>query len=331
MTANPSAAKIVNEWKYDPSPLIGCRFDPQLRYVFAGAQDQHVVRLELSSGKFTAMKGHDSWLRAIGFTNDGDRCWTAGYDGRLVAWETAAETPQPLQTIEAHEGWIRSLHVSPDQKFLATAGNDLAVRIWDASTGNLVHTCQGHDRHVYSALFSADGHSLFSGDLRGVVKRWNVDTGELLADWAAKELYSPNPGQGAEYGGVRSMAYDTQRKELYCGGLHKATNPFGAIQEPLIMVLNAADGSTVRTHTVKDGPKAICWRVAWHPEGFLMGGCGGQAGGLICFWRPDAEIEFHRLQLPNTVLDMDLAHDGSQVATVHYDRHVRLTQLVPQA
>ena len=324
---DPSVAKVVNQWKYEPSPLIACRFDPSGQYLFAGAQDSRVVRLRLDSGEFTPLTGHDSWVRAIGFTHAGQHCWSAGYDGRLIEWETTAAAPTPLRTIDAHQGWVRSLDVSPDQQLLATAGNDMLVRMWDPGSGQLRHTCTGHDRHVYSVLFAADGKSLFSGDLRGVVKRWDVTTGAELATWDAKQLYTPNPGQGAEYGGVRSMSFSAARNELACGGLYNGSNPFGAVQEPLVVVLNCGDGATARIHTGKDAPKAICWRVIQHAEGFLLGGCGGSAGGFICFWKPDAETEFQRLALPNTVLDMDLDSTGQRVATAHYDRHIRVTQL----
>ena len=48
---------------------------------------------------------------------------------------------------------------------------------------------------------------------------------------------------------------------------------------------------------------------------------------MICFWKEESEVEFHRLGMPNTVYDMDLSSDGRHLATVHHDRHVRLTQL----
>ncbi|MCA9186983.1 MAG: hypothetical protein R3E01_11280 [Pirellulaceae bacterium] len=322
----PTAIKVAKEIKYDASPLIACRFDPTGKYVFACGQDNLVLRVDCDAGSFTPMKGHDSWVRAIGFCVNPARCWTGGYDGRLIEWDAYADSPVPLRSTEAHQGWIRSLDVSPDEKWIATGGNDQAVRIWDAGTGQLRHTCAGHDRHVYSVLFSRDGETLYSGDLRGVVKRWNVQSGAELATYDAKQLYTPNPGQGAEYGGVRSMTIVNDRHELVCGGLHNGSNPFGAVQEPLVVVLGCEDGKAVRTHTAKDATKGVVWRVVAHPQGFLIGGIGGSGGGYLCFWKGDGETEFHRFGLPNTVLDMDLSRDSQRIATVHYDRHVRISQ-----
>ena len=56
-----------------------------------------------------------------------------------------------------------------------------------------------------------------------------------------------------------------------------------------------------------------------------MGVSGGSTGGFLLFWKPDAEKDYFRFQLPNIARDMDLHPDGLQVATAHHDRHVRIT------
>lgn len=328
--ADPKQAHVAATWKHD-SPLIACRFDPQARYVFAAAQDQTIQRFDVTTGNKVALKAHDSWLRAIGFSPDGATTYTGGYDGRLVWWPTAAEAPAAARTVDAHAGWIRALSVSPDGKRIATAGNDHLVKIWNAEDGSLVSTFTGHDRHVYSVLFHPGGEWLLSGDLRGVVKQWETATGKLVREFDAKDLYTPNPGQGAEYGGVRSLALSPDGKHLACGGLYKGENPFGAVQEPLVVVFEWESTNKVQSHTANGGLKGIIWNAQYHPDGYLIGGCGGSGGGHLLFWKLDAANEFHRFTLPNTVLDMHLSHDGLQVATAHYDRQLRITRLSAKA
>ena len=43
------------------------------------------------------------------------------------------------------------------------------------------------------------------------------------------------------------------------------------------------------------------------------------------------EKEFHKLKLPDTIREMDLHPDGIQVATAHFDGHVRICKLAPKA
>ncbi|MCA8998085.1 MAG: WD40 repeat domain-containing protein [Planctomycetaceae bacterium] len=76
--------------------------------------------------------------------------------------------------------------------------------------------------------------------------------------------------------------------------------------------------------------QGVIWRLKWLPDGSLMGLNSGGNGGYLLFWKPDVEKDFHRFQLPNLARDMDLHPDGLQVATAHYDRHLRITRLAPK-
>lgn len=326
MAIDFAAIKVASDWAHT-SPLISCRFDPSGRYVFATAQDRLIVRWNLADGAKITFSGHDSWVRGLAFSSDGQVLVSGGYDQQLIWWDASVEQPVPIRKVTAHEGWVRWVAISPDRKLLATAGNDHLVKLWSFDDGTLLHTFTGHDRHVYSTHFHPNGKHLFSGDLRGVVKKWDVASRAELATFDAKALYAENAGQGAEYGGVRSMDVDTSGSQLICSGLYNASNPFGAEQEPLVVVLDVEGGSTLRSHKGKDGPKCIAWRTIVHPSGTLIGGIGGKGGGMLLFWSGDAETETHRFGLPNTVMDVDLHADGLQVATAHYDGHLRVTRL----
>src|SRR5438067_5966704 len=66
---DPTAARIEREFKH-PSPLIGCRFDPSGRFLFATAQDNAVLRYDLLTGAKTVLAGHESWSRGLAFVAD---------------------------------------------------------------------------------------------------------------------------------------------------------------------------------------------------------------------------------------------------------------------
>jgi WD40 repeat protein len=324
--ADPAKTRLVSQWKHT-SPLVSCRFDPLGRYVVAGAQDRSLQRWDLASGQAVGLAGHESWVRAIGFLPGGETLITGGFDGRLCWWPLAAPQPAPLRTVAAHAGWIRSLAVSPDGALIATAGNDKLVKLWNAQDGQLVRELAGHASHVYSVLFHPSGQSLVSGELRGGVIEWKTDSGEQLRTYDARELYTANEGQGAEYGGVRSLAFSPDGARLACGGLYKASNPFGAVQDPLALVFEVSTQKKIQTHTAGGDLKGILWRVAFLATGVLMGSSGGSGGGLLLFWKPEQGAEFHRFALPNTALDMDLHADGLRVATAHHDGHLRVSQM----
>ncbi|MDP7274605.1 MAG: WD40 repeat domain-containing protein [Planctomycetaceae bacterium] len=322
--ADPKKVHISLQWKHS-SPLIACCFDPKGRFVFTSGEDYQLQRWEIPSGKKVAWPAHESWIRDIVFLPDGETMITAGCDDKLIYWPTAAAKPKPIRTVEAHKGWIRSLCVSADGKTFISGGNDGLVKLWNASDGKLIRQFSGHKFDIYSTCLHPNGKTLFSGDQGGQIREWDIATGKSLRSFDAKVLLTNNT-QGVRYGGVRGLAVSPDGKYLAACGLHKATNPLGAVNEPVALLFNMKDQKKVRSH-VANGVKGIAWQLAWLNDGTLAVASGGSGGGFLLFWRPDNDKEFHRLKLPDTARDMSLHPDGLQLATVHYDRHVRISKL----
>lgn len=158
-----------------PSPLTACHWEPKNRFILVGTEEYGIRRFNLETKESVPMIGpHDSWVRAIGTSPDGEVTYTGGYDGRLVWWPTAAEKPEPIRVIhDAHQGWIRALAVSPDGSRVATCGNDKMVRLWDSQSGEMLKCFEGHQWHVYNVAFSPAGDALIACDLHGFVKVWD--------------------------------------------------------------------------------------------------------------------------------------------------------------
>lgn len=319
---DPTKTKQAQELKHT-SPLFGCRFDPTGRFVFAGAQDNSVHRWELATGKRATLDGHKSWVRGLAFSDGGKTLWSAGYDGRVIAWDAAADNPTPRITLSAHDGWVRALVVSPDGKLLATCGNDNLVKLWSLPDGKPVRSLEGHTRHAYNVAFHPDGKSLVSGDLLGVLKQWDVATGKLMRDFDAGVLTKYDPTFVAQHGGIRSMAFRSDGGLLAVAGITDVSNAFAGIGKPLAVLFDWQTGKRAQLLRPKEEFQGTLWGVAWHPDGFLVGAGGGN-GGAIWFWKPDAPQAFHTLKLPNNARDLDLHPDGTKLAVPFYDGVLRI-------
>lgn len=325
---DPKAAWVASQWQHD-RPLIACRFDPTGQFVFCGSEDSVIERFRLSDGAKTVLAGgHSTWVAAFAFSNDGKLVVSGGCDGKLTWWPADAEMPQPVRSIAGHgTQWVRSLAASPDGTLLASGGNDKSVRLWNLADGSLLKEITGHEKHVYSVTFHPDGQSVFSGDLAGSIRQWDPATGAELKKFDGAALYSYNGGQQVDFGGVRALSISPDGKWMAAGGLYKASNPLGAVHEPLVLLFNLETGAMERQLIAEGITQGVIWRLRWLSDGSLMGVTGGGSGGWLLFWKTDAEKDFHRFQLPNLARDMDLHSDGIQVATAHHDRHVRITKL----
>ena len=99
VTIDPTKARLLAQWKHG-SPLLGCRVDPSGKYVFAGAQDNAVVRWEVATGKKATLTGHPSWVRALAFAAPG--VW--GRSAPKATWVWGRSAPKATWVGGGHGG-----------------------------------------------------------------------------------------------------------------------------------------------------------------------------------------------------------------------------------
>jgi WD40 repeat protein len=76
-----------------------------------------------------------------------------------------------------HGDGVCSIVYSPTGHQIATGSMDNTLRLWDAETGNCLHTMTGHGNVVYAVTFSPNGDQLASGSGDETVRLWDISTG----------------------------------------------------------------------------------------------------------------------------------------------------------
>jgi len=356
---DPAATRVLLPNKLS-SPVIGCRFDPSGRFLFAGLQDNSIQRLDLLTGKVTPFSGHESWVRGLAFVMPDAKLAvekvayekariatlaltrsvlppslpaspftliSGDYHGKLIWWDGTAETPKPIRTVIAHDGWVRAVAVSPDGKTIASCGNDHSVKLWSAVDGKPLKTFTGHESHVYNVAFHPDGTRLASGDLKGIVKDWDLKKGTVVRDFDAKIFNKYDPTFMADIGGVRAMAFSPDGSKLACAGITNVTNAFAGIGNPLILLFDWKDGKATQLKP-KDTFQGTAWGVGFHPAGWIVS-AGGGAQGRIWFWKGDEPTSLHTITVPSSCRDLTLNPDGTNLAVANADGSARVFTMLP--
>jgi len=317
---DPAKTKMTQELKHT-APLLGCRIDPSGRFVFAGGQEAVLQRWELDGGKKTALEGHRSWVRALAFS--GPTLFSGDYTGQLIAWPIEGDKCSPKWSISAHKGWVRALAVSPDGQTVASCGNDKRVCLWSVTDGKEVACFEGHDSHVYNVAFHPDGWSLVSGDLKGVVKEWDLATGKATRTLDASVLHKYDPNFMADHGGVRGIAFSEDGKLLACAGISEVQNAFAGVGKPLVVLFDWEQGKQKVLLKPKEAFQGTAWGVAFHPAGWVVG-VGAGNGGVLWFWKSAESASVHTIKLPANARDLSLHPDGQRLAVAFFDGAVRI-------
>lgn len=321
----PSRTRLALELRHT-SPLLSCRFDPSGRFVFAGSQDNTIQRWELANQAKVALAGHRSWVRGIGFLPGPRKLLTTDYAGKLLVWPIDAATPQAERIIDAHDGWVRAIAISPAGRQFATCGNDNLVKLWNAADFTLIREFTGHTCHVYNVAFHPSERMLVSGDLRGNIKQWNLETGREIRQMDASVIFRYDPTFRADYGGVRSMAFNADGSLLACAGITNVSNAFAGVGNPAVVLFNWQTGQRSQVLRVQPAFQGTCWGVVFHPSGLVIGAGAGNGGG-IWFWRPSEANSLHNIAVPNNARDLALHPDNRRLAVPCFDGVLRIYEM----
>ena len=104
----------------------------------------------------------------------------AAADGiiRIVNTDTMAET----RTIANHADWVTAVAWSDDGVRLASASRDKSAKVFDAKSGELLVSYQGHGAAVRGIAFLPDGKQLFSTGADKKMHRWETEGAKKVAE-----------------------------------------------------------------------------------------------------------------------------------------------------
>ena len=222
-------------------------------------------------------------LKSVAFSPDGRTVLSGG--GELVLWEVA--TGEMLHTFEANSSIIFSVAFSPDGQTILSGGvtrdsedENSELRgeliLWDATTGEMLHTFDELDSGILDVAFSPDGQTILSGG--GELILWDATTGEILHTFEGHKpgiwgvAFSPD-GQtilsGAGFGNWSGGDYVSSGGELLLWDVEtgQVTQRFKADQYPVHRVAFSPDAQVILSGSCRDPEdlgscRTILWDVA---------------------------------------------------------------------
>ena len=172
-----------------------------------------------------------------------------------------------------HRGAVLSVAFSPDGQSIVTGSQDHQAKVWDATSGAVLHTLRGHGASVFSVGFSPDGKWIISGSDDQTARVWDAASGEELRAFK---------GHGSQIG---SVAFSPDGQRIVTGGGAVRFSPDGRFvdsnveDDPTAKVWDAGGGMEVLT---LEGHTGAVMSVDFSADGRLV--VSGSFDGTARVW-----------------------------------------------
>jgi WD40 repeat protein len=171
------------------------------------------------------LPGHNNDLNAVAYSLKFNILASAGWDNSINIYSGDTTFKLIKNIPNAHRATINALKFNKQGNLLASASNDFAIHVYDSvfkKTKMLVAE-DGHISNINALTFDNSGKVIFSGDDAGKIIIWSLET--------QKKLRELNVGNQIN---ALTMSFDP--KTVFVAG-----------KEPVVRVINVANGQTVRS------------------------------------------------------------------------------------
>ena len=131
-------------------------------------------------GRLFQLEGHETRLRSVAWSPDGQWLATGDQDGTILLRDPA--TGEPQVTLVTPDGEVTALAFSPDGETLAVGSGRNRVALWDIETGQEIARWVPHTGGVSGLLYTLDGSVLITAGGDGSVRLWDAGLLPEIAD-----------------------------------------------------------------------------------------------------------------------------------------------------
>lgn len=301
---------------------------PGTHQVYCGSSDGSVYFTDLQAEKpepivldgGAVRHRPGGYVTGLALAADQSRLVSGAYDRQLIWWDAASRKPVHA-VANAHAKWIRKVVASPDGKLIASVADDMVCRLWDGYSGALLAELRGHEAEtphhypsmLFTCAFSADGSRLATADKTGRLVVWDVPSQQSIATLDASCMYTWDPKQRRHsIGGVRSLAFSPDGRMLAAGGIGQIGNIDHLGANARFRLFDWEKGETLAEIESPEF-KGLVERLAFHPQGQWLLGCGGDHGGFAIVIDPATRKIAYEGKAPFHVHDFALTESSDRI------------------
>jgi WD40 repeat protein len=288
---NVSTGELLKTLIGHTSGATNTAFQPSGILLASASFDSKIKLWNLVTGEcINTLTEHIDSIWSIAFNSCGTQLVSGSFDTSIKIWNV--QTGLCLQTIPANSRAISAVIFSPDDRKIISASQDSTIQIWEViqlDNWQCTRVLQGHQNNIWSIALDSSGETLISSDLSGVLKIWDLESGQSLKTFCSVST------------AFRSLAF------------HPTSNLLASSSEDGRIRL--WDFSTDRCLRTILAHKMAVWQIAFSPEGDLLASC--SMDGTVKLWHVSADSNLQEHLQP-------LQTDTSFVLAIAFHPHTKI-------
>ncbi|PIL31154.1 hypothetical protein GSI_05851 [Ganoderma sinense ZZ0214-1] len=149
--------------------ILAFTASPNSEWIVSGSSDSTIILWNTKDGSIAQQLVFPGYLavHSLAFSLDAHYLACGGQGGKAVVWDLWESVPLMVATLEGHSSFhaVTGCAWAPDGTIIATASSDAPVRLWDASTFQVLHVLREGDVGFHPTVhphvtFSPDGRWL---------------------------------------------------------------------------------------------------------------------------------------------------------------------------
>ena len=155
-------------------------FSPDGKKIISASSDKTLRIWDIKTGRcLHIMEGHKGKIRSVSISPNGKYIVSTSYDfyNTLCVWDI--EQGCCIHELMKGFGSTTCAIFSLDDKHIFSS-HDNNINMWDANSGQLIHSFEGHTNDVDKLLISPDGKYLASSGRDGRIRIWDIKSKECI-------------------------------------------------------------------------------------------------------------------------------------------------------
>ncbi len=218
-----------------------------------------------------------------------------------LAKKIARPPARPATPFVGHRDAVSAAAFSHDGLLIASASHDNTLKLWDAQSGQCIHTLKGHDDWVKSVAFDHNSKRIASASFDQTIKIWNAVSAQCILTLKGHE------------GLVLSVAFNHNSKRIASASFDKT-----------IKIWNAVSGQCI--HTLKGHNNTINSVAFDHNSKRIAS---ASYDKTIKIWNAESGQCILTLKgHSDTVLSVAFDHNNKRIASASYDKTIKIWNAV---